>query len=112
LNRSIQTRRDDDIIKSPQRTIYDIDYAIKWFIENEIQPQITEKQLIPVPVIFAMVKNGITYADWDICAMKKECYNLQLIVLKRNNVTERDNQKSLDVNRPSILRITLYHKQI
>jgi hypothetical protein len=40
LNRAIQTRRDDDVIKTKQRTLYDIDFAIKWFIENEIQPQI------------------------------------------------------------------------
>ena len=60
LNRSMQTRRDDDIIRTPKRTIYDIDYAIKWFIENEIQPQIIDKdQTIPVPVIFA---NG---EKWD-----------------------------------------------
>ena len=54
LNRSDQTRRDDDVIRSASRTIYDIDYAIKWYIENEIEPQITaDKNLISVPTIFA-----------------------------------------------------------
>ena len=28
------------LFKTPKRTVYDIDYAIKWFIENEIEPQI------------------------------------------------------------------------
>ena len=37
LNRSEQIRRDDDVIRTAKRTIYDIDYAIKWFIDNEIQ---------------------------------------------------------------------------
>jgi hypothetical protein len=46
LNRAMQTRRDDDIIKTKQRTIYDIDYAIKWYIDNEIQPQITKDQRV------------------------------------------------------------------
>ena len=32
LNRSEQLRRDDDIIRTPKRTTYDIDHAIKWFI--------------------------------------------------------------------------------
>ena len=32
LNRAEQTRRDDDVIRSAQRTVYDIDYAIKWYI--------------------------------------------------------------------------------
>lgn len=101
LNRAMQTRRDDDVIKSPQRTLYDIDFAIKWFIENEIQPQITaNEQLIPVPVIFS---NG---EKWDnvrrLGYLRDEKGMLQspLIMLKRNSVSERDNQKTLDVNRP------------
>ena len=44
LNRATQTRRDDDVIKTPHRTLFDVDYAIKWFIENEIQPQIKSNQ--------------------------------------------------------------------
>ena len=52
LNRAMQTRRDDDVVRTKQRTIYDIDFAIKWYIENEIQPQVTaNKELVPVPVI-------------------------------------------------------------
>ena len=54
LNRALQTRRDDDVIRSPKRTLYDIDYAIKWFIENDIRPQITADQtLIDIPIIYA-----------------------------------------------------------
>ena len=60
LDRSMQTRRDDDVIRSPKRTLYDVDYAIKWYVENEIQPQIKAQQtIIPVPVIYA---NG---EKWD-----------------------------------------------
>jgi len=101
LNRANQTRRDDDIIRTPQQTLYDIDYAIKWFIENEIQPQINaNQQLISIPVIFS---NG---EKWDnvrrLGYLRDEKGMLQspLIMLKRNSVTERDNQRSLDVNRP------------
>ena len=100
LNRAMQTRRDDDVIKTKQRTIYDIDFAIKWYIDNEIQPQITtNKELIPVPVIFA---NG---EKWDnvrrLGYLRDEKGMLQspLIMLKRNSVSERDAQKTLDVNR-------------
>ena len=60
LNRAEQVRRDDDVIRSVKRTLYDIDYAIKWYIDNEIQPQIvSQEQMISVPVIFA---NG---EKWD-----------------------------------------------
>ena len=100
LNRAMQTRRDDDVIHSAQRTVYDIDYAIKWYIENEIEPQITaNKNLVNVPVIFS---NG---EKWDnvrrLGYIRDEKGKLQspLIMLKRNSMQERDNKKGLDVNR-------------
>jgi hypothetical protein len=100
LNRAMQTRRDDDVIRSAQRTVYDIDYAIKWYIENEIEPQITSNEnLINVPIIFS---NG---EKWDnvrrLGYIRDEKGKLQspLIMLKRNSMQERDNKKGLDVNR-------------
>jgi len=99
LNRALQTRRDDDVIRSPKRTLYDIDYAIKWFIENDIRPQITTDQtLIDIPIIYA---NG---EKWDnvqrLGYLRDEKGMLQspVIMLKRNSVIERDNIKTLDVN--------------
>jgi glutaredoxin len=101
LNRALQTRRDDDVIRTAQRTTYDIDYAIKWYIDNEIQPQVeANKQLISVPVIFA---NG---EKWDnvrrLGYLRDEKGMLQspIIMLKRNSVIERDSQRTLDANRP------------
>jgi hypothetical protein len=100
LNRALQTRRDDDVIRSAKRTLYDIDFAIKWYIDNEIQPQITDNDVvIPVPVIFA---NG---EKWDnvrrLGYLRDEKGMLQspLIMLKRNSAVERDNVRTLDVNR-------------
>ena len=59
-NRKEIARRDDDVIRTPQRTLYDIDYAIKWYIENKIRPQVTSnKNIVAVPVIFS---NG---EKWD-----------------------------------------------
>ena len=109
LNRAQQTRRDDDVIRTAQRTTYDIDYAIKWFIDNEIQPQlITNDGVIPVPVIFA---NG---EKWDnvrrLGYLRDEKGMLQspIIMLKRNSVVERDNQRTLDVNRPQSANQIIY----
>jgi hypothetical protein len=100
LNRAHQTRRDDDIIKSPQRTLYDVDFAIKAYIEETIQPQITDNgQLVAVPVIFA---NG---EKWDnvrrLGFLRDEKGKLQspLIMINRKSAVERDNVKGLDVNR-------------
>jgi hypothetical protein len=109
LNRALQVRRDDDIVRNQQRTIYDIDYAIKWFIDNDIQPQITaNEQLVPVPVIFA---NG---EKWDnvrrLGYLRDEKGMLQspIIMLKRNSVAERDSQRTLDVNRPQSSNQLIY----
>ena len=100
LNRSEQMRRDDDVIRTAQRTVYDIDYALKWYIENEIRPQIdADKQLLSVPVVFS---NG---EKWDnvrrLGYLRDEKGMLQspLIMLKRNSVGEKDTQRTLDVNR-------------
>jgi hypothetical protein len=99
LNRAEQTRRDDDVIRTPKRTPYDIDYAIKWYIENEIRPQVTDNgQILTVPVIFA---NG---EKWDnvrrLGYLRDEKGMLQspIIMLKRNSIVERDMVKGLDVN--------------
>lgn len=112
LNRAMQTRRDDDVIKTKQRTIYDIDFAIKWYIDNEIQPQITSnKQLITIPVIFS---NG---EKWDnvrrLGYLRDEKGMLQspLIMLKRNSVSERDAQRTLDVNRAHPANYIIYRSK-
>jgi hypothetical protein len=100
LNRAEQTRRDDDVIRTAQRTLYDIDYAIKSYIETEMRPQVTaDGKLIAVPVIFA---NG---EKWDnvrrLGYLRDEKGMLQspVIMLKRNSAAERDTHRTLDVNR-------------
>jgi hypothetical protein len=100
LNRAEQIRRDDDVIKNTGRSIYDIDYGIKSYIDQEIQPVIDDNGTkISVPVVFA---NG---EKWDnvrrLGYMRDEKGMLQspVIMLKRNGFTERDNYKTLDVNR-------------
>ena len=102
LNRANEIRRDDDVVKTPKRTVYDIDYAIKWFIENEIQPQVEANgELIDVPVIYS---NG---EKWDnvrrLGYLRDEKGMLQspLIMLKRNSLQERDQLKKLDIKRPA-----------
>jgi hypothetical protein len=100
FNRADQIRRDDDVIRSKQRTIYDIDYAIKHFIDTEIRPQIKSDQtLIPVPVIFANGEKADNVRRLGYLRDEKGKLQSPLIMLKRNSVQERDNNKTLDVNR-------------
>ena len=100
LNRADQIRRDDDIIITPKRTVYDIDYAIKWYIENEIRPQITaESQLLSVPVIFSNGEKWDNVRRLGYIRDEKGMLQSPLMMLKRGSVTERDDYKTLDVNR-------------
>tara|TARA_R100000697_G_C5459605_1_gene199415 strand:+ start:1374 stop:2597 length:1224 start_codon:yes stop_codon:yes gene_type:complete len=100
LNRAEQTRRDDDVIRSAQRTIYDIDYAIKWYIENEMQPQITaNKNLVKVPVIFANGEKWDNVRRLGYIRDEKGMLQSPLLMIKRNSMQERNNRRGLDVNR-------------
>jgi hypothetical protein len=101
LNRAEQIRRDDDVIRTAKRTVYDIDYAIKWYIENEIQPQITDNnQPLSVPVIFSSGEKWDNVRRLGYLRDEKGMLQSPVIMLKRNSVTERDNVKGNDVNRP------------
>lgn len=112
LNRSQQIRRDDDVIRTPKRTIYDVDYAIKWYIDNEIQPQIThQQQTIPVPVIFANGEKWDNVRRLGFLRDEKGMLQSPLIMIKRNSVAERDAVKGLDVNRNPSSNIRAYKQR-
>ena len=112
LNRANQVRRDDDVLRTPKRTVYDVDFAMKYFLDNEIQPQIhTDGESINVPVIFA---NG---EKWDnvrrLGYLRDEKGMLQspIIVIKRNSLEERNQLKKLDINRPAAGNVLFYKKK-
>jgi glutaredoxin len=111
LNRADQVRRDDDVVRTPKRTVYDIDYAIKWFLENEIQPQVEANgELINVPVIFANGEKWDNVRKLGYLRDEKGMLQSPIIVLKRNSLAERDELKKLDVNRP-VAGNTLFYKK-
>jgi glutaredoxin len=112
LNRALQMRRDDDVIRSPKRTAYDIDYAIKWYVEHEIQPQITaNEEVINVPVIFANGEKWDNVRRLGYIRDEKGMLQSPLIMLKRNSITERDTNRTLDVNRPQSANQIVYKQR-
>lgn len=53
IDRSTQIRRDDDKIKDYTNGLYDIDYAIQYYIKNVIKPTVVENgKIISVPVMY------------------------------------------------------------
>tara|TARA_Y100001972_G_scaffold98398_1_gene121785 strand:- start:328 stop:1560 length:1233 start_codon:yes stop_codon:yes gene_type:complete len=102
LNRANETRRDNDIVKTPKRTVYDIDFAIKWFIENKIQPQVEANgELINIPVIYSNGEKWDNVRRLGYLRDQKGMLQSPLIMIKRNSLTERDQLKKLDINRPA-----------
>ena len=112
LNRAEQVRRDDDVIRTVKQTVYDIDYAIKWYIENEIQPQITaNKNLVDVPVIFSNGEKWDNVRRLGYIRDEKGMLQSPLIMLKRNSMQERDNVRTLDANRPQAGNHLIYRSK-
>jgi hypothetical protein len=100
LNRASQVRRDDDVIRTPKRSIYDVDYAIKTYIEQEIQPTIDDNgSLLSVPVIFAHGEKWDNVRRLGYMRDEKGMLQSPAIMIKRNSFVERDNYKTLDVNK-------------
>lgn len=99
INRAYQVRRDDDVIKTPKCTIYDVDFALMSYIRDIIKPQIVENEsIIDVPILYA---NGEKWAQIQAKGFmydEKGKVMTPLITIKRNSITERDTLKTLGVN--------------
>ena len=95
INRAFETRRDNDIVKTPKITIEDVDFAIISFIRDVIKPQIVENgQTIDVPVMYA---NGEKWAQVQARGYmrdRKGKIMTPVISIRRTNITERDTLKS------------------
>lgn len=99
-NRADQIRRDDDTVKVPKITLYDIDYAIHYHIAEVIRPRIRENGgiSVPVPVYFA---NAEKWAQIRSQGFMRDATNKAIapaIVLRRSTVTSDDRLPIVDTN--------------
>lgn len=88
-NRAYDTRRDNDVIKTPSISIYDVDYAIYYWLSSEIKPTVTDNdRVIEVPIIFA---NGETWNQVKTKGYLRDKQNKLLApfaVLRRTSMKE------------------------
>ena len=99
IDRSTQIRRDDDTIKTPSCTIYDIDNAIMSYISDVIRPEIVDNNaMISVPVVYANAEKWAQIQAKGYMYDHNDRLMTPLISVKRNSITERDTMKQLDVN--------------
>jgi hypothetical protein len=94
-----QIRRDDDVVKTPKCTIYDIDFAIMSYITDVIQPQIFENDsMIDVPVFYANGEKWAQYQSRGYMFDDRGKAMTPYIAIRRNSMADRDTLRTLGVN--------------
>jgi hypothetical protein len=99
IDRSTQIRRDDDTIKTPSCTIYDIDNAVMSFLSDVIRPEIVDNNaMVTVPVMYANAEKWAQIQAKGYMYDHNDRLMTPLISVKRNTIAERTTLKKLDVN--------------
>lgn len=109
-HRATHMRRDDDTFQTPKITIYDVDYAILFWLSQHLQLQVQEnKRIIDVPVLFA---NGETWSQIRQHGYMRDVENkimTPLISIRRVSMVEDDRLPKLDGNNiSSNVRFSMY----
>lgn len=101
-NRAYDKRRDTDTIKTPSISIYDVDYAILYWLQQKIAAQVSENgNMVDVPFSYA---NSETWSQIQAHGYLRDSQNQLLTpysTLRRITMTEDERFKKLDVNRGS-----------
>jgi len=101
----------DGSVKDISIALYDVDYAIKWHIENIIHPTITEQNsIITVPVLFAAGEKFAAVQKHGYLRDNQGKLLTPLIMIKRNSVTKREDIQDLKVLETQEARITFEKK--
>ena len=98
VKRETQIRRDTDTHNTFSITLYDVDFAIKRYIENIIKPYITENgRTIPVPVQYGSPEKWTSMQKLAALRDGKSKSNFPLIVYTRTNVNKNQELSKLNV---------------
>lgn len=86
--RHTQVRRDQDNIRSLGITLYDIDFAVKSFMQQEMRTQVEDNdEVIEVPVLYANAEKWASIQRHGYLKDKKGKTLAPLIVFRRSAVT-------------------------
>jgi len=98
-------------LKDISVSLYDIDYAIKWHLENIIAATVMEENsVIRVPVIFAAGEKWAAVQRHGYLRDNQGKLLTPLIMIKRNSVTKREDIQDLKVLETVDSRITFERK--
>jgi len=98
IRRDSQIRRDEDTVKGLSITLYDVDFAIKRYIEQTIKPAVVESgRRIPVPVQYGSPEKWTSMQKLAALRDGKSKANFPLIVYTRTGVAKNQNLPKLNV---------------
>ena len=98
--REYSTRRDNDKVRKISVTIYDIDHAIKWHIQNVIRPTIEEDEdQITVPVLFSSGEKWSAAQRNGFLRDKNNMISSPLIMIRRTGMDPRTDLENNNVLR-------------
>jgi hypothetical protein len=101
----------DGLVKDISTSLYDVDYAIKWHLENIITPTIVEENtVITVPIMFAAGEKWASVQKHGFLRDSQGKLLTPLIMIRRNSVTKREDIQDLKVLDTSDNRITFERK--
>jgi len=98
VKRATQIRRDEDTVKGISITLYDVDFAIKRYIEQTIKPAVVENgRRIPVPVQYGSPEKWTSMQKLAALRDGKTKANFPLIVYTRTGVAKNSDLPKLNV---------------
>lgn len=98
IRRDTQIRRDEDKVKGISITLYDVDFAIKRYIEQTIKPSVVENgRRIPVPVQYGSPEKWTSMQKLAALRDGKAKANFPLIVYTRTGVAKNEELPKLNV---------------
>ena len=101
----------DSPVKDISTSLYDVDYAVKWHLENVITPTIVEENaVLTVPVMYAAGEKWASVQKHGFLRDSQGKLLTPLIMIRRNSVTKREDIQDLKVLETSDARITFERK--
>jgi hypothetical protein len=98
-------------IKDISIALYDVDYAVKWHIENVVQPTVIEENsVISVPIMFVAGEKWASVQRHGYLRDNQGKLLTPLIMIRRNSVTKREDIQDLKVLETAEARIIFERK--
>jgi hypothetical protein len=99
ISRAGEMRRDNDLVKVPKITLYDIDYSVFFQLSQVMNVQLNDNgTMIPVPVIFANAEKWAQIRQHGYMRDIEKKAMAPAMVLRRTGVTQDDRIAKLDLN--------------